>query len=409
MFNTKIRNVPKTGVIYVAERAEKKGFFYGNKEWSNLGQGSPETGLLKDGPLRINEIKIDQKTAQYSPISGNKDLRTAIAKLYNERYRKDKKSKYTYENVSISPGGRSALCRIVSVLNNINIGHLIPDYTAYEELLNVFSNFVPIPISLAEKTGFKPNVLEIKKAITNMGLGGLLLSNPCNPTGQIIAEKNLKNLVNYSLSANCSIIFDEFYSHYMYKKQTPLSASKYINNINQEDILIVDGLTKNWRYPGLRIAWTLGPKSIIDVITSAGSFLDGGASNAIQKNIIPLLNYQHSKSEFLAIRKEFTRKREYMIQRIRAMNLKLTNIPQGGFYCFVSLEKLPKPLDDGMTFFEHLLEYKVICVPGEFFDVNPGQRRTTSNTRLKKYIRLSFGPCFEEIKQGLDRIERMIN
>ena len=33
------------------------------------------------------------------------------------------------------------------------------------------------------------------------------------------------------------------------------------DNVEKDSVLIVDGLTKNWRYPGLRIAWTLGPKN----------------------------------------------------------------------------------------------------------------------------------------------------
>ena len=42
------RKVPKTGVIYVSERAEKHGWYAGNSEWSNLGQGMPETGNIPD-------------------------------------------------------------------------------------------------------------------------------------------------------------------------------------------------------------------------------------------------------------------------------------------------------------------------------------------------------------------------
>ena len=61
-------------------------------------------------------------------------------------FRRDKKSKYTRENVSIASGGRLALTRLASALGNVNMGHFIPDYTAYEELLSVFKAFSPIPI-----------------------------------------------------------------------------------------------------------------------------------------------------------------------------------------------------------------------------------------------------------------------
>lgn len=403
------KKVPKTGVIYVMSKAQAHGFYYGNPEWSNLGQGAPETGDMPESPARLKDISLDQISAEYSPVAGDIELRKAVAELYNQRYRFDRKSQYTYENVAISSGGRSALCRIAATMNNINLGHFLPDYTAYEELLNVFGGFVSMPISYRIADGFKPDVAEMEKAMINMGLGAMLLSNPCNPTGQIIIDDELKQLINSAKNIGCSMIFDEFYSHYLYdQNQKTLSAAAYIKDVEKDNILIVDGLTKNWRYPGLRISWTLGPKEVIEGIASAGSFLDGGAVHAIQKAVVALLDLKHADQEADSIQSEFVKKRDYMVSRLKEMGFVLSRVPEGGFYCFASLENLPESLADGMKFFKALLQYKVICVPGEFFDVNPGQRRKVVNTRLKKYVRLSFGPSFDEIKLGLDRIQEML-
>ena len=403
------KKVPKTGVIYVMSKAQAHGFYYGNPEWANLGQGAPETGDMPQSPARLKDISLDQISAEYSPVAGDVELRKAVAELYNQRYRFDKKSQYTYENVAISSGGRSALCRIAATMNNINLGHFLPDYTAYEELLNVFGGFVSMPVSYRIADGFKPDVNEMEKAMINMGLGAMLLSNPCNPTGQIIIGDELKHLIDSAKKIGCAMIFDEFYSHYLYEQnQKTLSAAAYIKDVEKDNILIVDGLTKNWRYPGLRISWTLGPKEVIEGIASAGSFLDGGAVHAIQKAVVPLLDLKHADQEADSIQNEFVKKRDYMVSRLKEMGFVLSRVPEGGFYCFASLENLPESLADGMKFFKALLQYKVICVPGEFFDVNPGQRRKVVNTRLKKYVRLSFGPSFDEIKLGLDRIQEML-
>ena len=61
------------------------------------------------------------------------------------------KVQYTAENVSIASGGRLALTRLASALGDINMGHFIPDYTAYEELFSVFKAFTAIPILLVRK------------------------------------------------------------------------------------------------------------------------------------------------------------------------------------------------------------------------------------------------------------------
>ena len=49
--------------------------------------------------------------------------------------------------------------------------------------------------------------------------------------------------------------------------------------------MIVDGLTKNWRYPGWRVTWTVGPKQVIEAVESAGSFLDGGGTKPLHDGI----------------------------------------------------------------------------------------------------------------------------
>ena len=149
------RFVPRTGVIYVMHEAMAHGFTYNDPQWANLGQGSPETGPLPEAPARIEQLAINPLHQQYSPVGGNRDLCQAVADLYNTIYRKDKASRYTRDNVSIASGGRLALTRIASALGNVNMGHFIPDYTAYEELLSVFKAFSAIPILLDAEDNYK--------------------------------------------------------------------------------------------------------------------------------------------------------------------------------------------------------------------------------------------------------------
>lgn len=85
---------------------------------------------------------------EYSPVSSEITVREKIAEYYNAIFRTKKRSKYTWENVSIAGGCRVGLARIAATLGNINMGHFLPDYTAYEELLSIFKSFVPIPILL---------------------------------------------------------------------------------------------------------------------------------------------------------------------------------------------------------------------------------------------------------------------
>ena len=69
---------------------------------------------------------------------------------------------------------------------------------------------------------------------------------------------------------------------------------------------------------------------------------------------------------------------------------------------------LPGKLSDGMGFFRAALEKKVIVVPGEFFDVNPGKRRSARASRFRQYVRFSFGPERAKLETALQRIEELV-
>lgn len=406
------RDVPNTGVIYVMSRAQSRGFAYGSSEWSNLGQGAPETGLLQAGESRLHSIVIDPSCSEYSPVAGAKELRQAVADLYNQRYRKGLASQYSYENVAISSGGRSGLARVAASLGPVHLGHYLPDYTAYEELFDAFKGFVPMPILLEESDGFRLGADQLKHEVVSRGLGAVLLSNPHNPTGQVIYGKDLEDYVAVGRQYRCALIFDEFYSHYLYDEvaaaHPSVSAARYVEDVNRDATIIVDGLTKNWRYPGLRMSWTLGPKDIIQRFASAGSFLDGGAAHPIQKAVLPLLDPGFADEQARSIQKSFVIKRDQMIKAIDALGLGLPHRPKAGFYCFVSLKDLSPGLRDGIEFFEAALEHKVITVPGKFFDVNPGQRRRHLPSRLSQYARFSYGPHREELERGLSRLRELL-
>jgi N-succinyldiaminopimelate aminotransferase len=405
------RSVPRTGVIFVTTEAQRLGFGSAPPgTWINLGQGMPECGALPHAAPRVEGITLDDLTHEYGPVAGIPELRAAVAAMYNRRYRKGMKSQYTAENVAISSGGRAALTRAAASLGSIHLGHFLPDYTAYEELLDIFRNFSPIPIALEADKGYRFSPEDLEKEIVGRGLGAVLLSNPANPTGHVIAGDELAAWVATARRLNCALLMDEFYSHYIWNAAhgAEVSASRYVEDVDRDQVVLFDGLTKNWRYAGWRIAWTVGPRSVIESIASAASFLDGGASRPLQRAAVPLLDDAVIDAENQAIQACFRPKRELLLERCRAMGMIVETEPEGTFYVFADLSKLPAAISDGMSFFRAALEEKVICVPGEFFDVNPGKRRQGRASRFSKHVRLSFGPTIERVREGCVRLERMI-
>jgi N-succinyldiaminopimelate aminotransferase len=406
------RTVPRTGVIFATTEAMRRGFRTRDPEWCNLGQGQPETGPLPGAPPRITSIEIADEDQEYGPIDGLGELRDAIATLYNRLYRKGHASQYTRENVSLSGGGRGSLTRALASLGPVNVGHFLPDYTAYEELLDIFKSFTPIPILIDSARGYSFERADLEREVLGRGLGALLFSNPCNPTGRHIRGPELASWVALAREAECTLLVDEFYSHYLWTSDDiPAleSVARHVEDVDRDPVILFDGLTKSWRYPGWRVTWAVGPRGAIDAMASAGSFLDGGGSRPMQRAALPVVEECATLAETIAIQRHFRPKRERLIEGLVKLGVRIDRLPEGTFYVWGDVAALPAPLSDGLRFFQRGLDHKLITIPGEFFDINPGNRRAARASRFKSYVRFSFGPGMDTIERALGRIETMIS
>ena len=407
------REVPRTGVIYVTTEAQRRGYSSSSPEWCNLGQGMPESEALPGAPPRIAELPIRDGDHEYAPVAGLGELREAIAGFYNELFRRGMGSKYSAENVAVSGGGRSALTRVAASLGHVNLGHFLPDYTAYEELLDVFRLFSPIPILLESERGYAFSAAEMRREVMGRGLSAILASNPSNPTGKVIGGSDLADWVAAARDLDCALIFDEFYSHYVWRPDLVTlggieTAARYVEDVDRDPVVILDGLTKNWRYPGWRVTWALGPKRVIEGVVSAGSFLDGGGSRPLQRKAVELLAPTAAMAETRAIHQTFGKKRAKLLNGLRDLGFTVDLPPEGTFYVWASTEHLPPSIGDGMALFRAALERKVITVPGEFFDVDPGKRRSGRASRFRRHLRFSFGPPMSRIELALERLRELI-
>ncbi|KAF2137589.1 uncharacterized protein K452DRAFT_312202 [Aplosporella prunicola CBS 121167] len=401
-----------TGVVWTSERAYEHGYLEDPASWANLGQGAPEVDDEIEGSfVRPHKIDISMSGREYGPTAGIRPLREAVANLYNEHHRQGKPSKYTWENVCIVPGGRAGLIRIAAVLGNSYLSFFIPDYTAYNEMLSLFKNFASIPIPLSQDDNYHIHPDKIAEEIAR-GTSVILTSNPRNPTGQVITNPELAQIQDICRD-RCTLIMDEFYCGYNYTSNcdgTVVSSAENVKDVDEDDVLIIDGLTKRFRLPGWRVAWIVGPKEFIKAIGSCGSYLDGGTNVPFQEAAVHMLDPGKVRYEMQALQTHFQMKRDYVIGRLRDMGFGITNesVPNSTFYLWLDLSMLPDGINDGLNFFHACLQEKVIVVPGIFFDLNPSKRRDLFDSPCHHFVRLSYGPRMETLKVGMDSIERIV-
>lgn len=409
-----VRYVPYMGVIWTVNEASKLGFYNGHPDWCNVGQGQPEVGTIEGAPDRIESLKLQPSDAAYGPVGGTPEVREAIADWVNRTYRKGM-SQYTAENVSFACGGRLALTRLYSIFKDgARIAYKNPDYTAYEDYLYPLRhNCELIELRAEEKDGFTVPVERFENFMHDVRPNAFVFSNPCNPTGQVIKDEAMDRYIEAARKENCLLGADEFYATFSYNEdgspaEKAVSALPYVKDINRDPVIVFDGLTKGFRYPGWRAGWAIGPKYLIEMINRAASAVDGGPSTMVQRGVIEELAEGHAEAELLATRKEFAVKRKMMMEGLAELGIHTpANQPLGTFYLWASIENLPGKLSDADYFFHACLQKKVITVPGHFFDVRPFRVRPT-NEPYRHWVRFSYGPNRQTIKTALERIAQVI-
>jgi aspartate/methionine/tyrosine aminotransferase len=128
----------------------------------------------------------------------------------------------------------------------------------------------------------------------------------------------------------------------------------------------------------------------------------------MQRAALPLLEEQSAVAEASAIQRRFRPKRERLISGLERLGVRIDRLPEGTFYVWGDVARLPPRLSDGLGFFRAGLEEKIITIPGEFFDINPGRRRGARASRYKSYVRFSFGPDMATVERALERMEVMV-
>lgn len=280
---------------------------------------------------------------------------------------------------------------------------------------------------MSEEDGYHIHPDKIADEIAR-GTSVILTSNPRNPTGKVVKNPELAEIQNICRD-RATLVMDEFYGGYNYTSNcdgTTISSAENIEDVDEDDVLIIDGLTKRFRLPGWRIAWIVGPKEFIKAIGSCGSYLDGGANVPFQEAAVSMLEPTKVRNEMKALQRHFMvtppilvisllsiinneqDKRDYVISRLREMGFIIKTVPDSTFYLWLDLEKLPEEIADGLNFFQACLEEKVIVVPGIFFDLNPSKRRDLFDSPCHHFVRFSYGPRMEVLKKGLDGIERVV-
>ena len=351
-----------------------------------FGAGEPDFDTPKS--IKKAAIKaIHDGFTKYTPASGTLDLKKIIC----EKFKKDNKIIYKPEEIAVSCGAKHSLYNIFNILcdRGDEVIIIAPYWLSYVEMVKL-SGARPRIVQSYEKNDFVVNPEDIRKCITKR-TKAIVINSPSNPTGAIYSKNVLKKIAELAVFKNILIISDEIYEKLIYDGIKNVSIASLGKKI-KEHTITVNGVSKTYSMTGWRIGYTAAASEFIKKMSALQSHSTSNPTSISQVAAVEALS--GSQKDVASMRREFAKRRDYMLKRINAMDMILCSKPKGAFYLFCNISKTGL---DSQTFCKRLLdEALVACVPGIAFGSD-------------KHIRLSFATAIKDIKEGLDRIEKWLS
>ena len=360
-----------------------------------FGAGEPDFNTPKN--IRDAAIAaINEGMTKYTAASGIIELKEAIIK----KLKKDNSLIYIADQIIVSTGAKQCLANVLQAIINpgdeVIIG--VPYWVSYPELVKL-ADGVPVFVETAESNKFKLTITNLNSVITSKSKA-IILNSPNNPTGTVYSREELMNIAEFAKKNDLIIISDEIYEKLLYAANPHISIASLSEDAYLRTI-VINGLSKAYAMTGWRIGYAAGSKKIITLMSNIQSHTTSNPNSIAQYASVEALNGE--QEDVHSMIKQFKIRRNYMVKRINSISNLSCIEPEGAFYVMVNISNIlnklihGKVIKDSISFSKLLLEKeKVAVIPGVAFGVD-------------NFVRLSYATSVENIKEGLNRIERFVD
>jgi len=345
----------------------------------SLGVGEPD--FQTPWPIREEALYwLETQRVTYTSNRGLDSCRNSIANYMLDRF----KAVYNPDTeILLTMGVSEAVDITLRTILNPGDEVILPEptYVCYDPLIRLAGGKV---VSVdTSSTSFIPEAKDIKKKITAK-TKAIILCTPSNPTGMVIPQKQLEELVDLALKHNLWIISDEIYAELTY--DTPFVSLGSIKRAKPITILM-NGFSKAFAMTGWRLGFICAPEGLLSRALKIHQYSALCAPTLTQYAAIEALKQRKAVE---TMRKSYEQRRSYFVNNLNALGLP-TLMPQGAFYCFPNVGALGFKSDD---FAMQLLEKaKVAVVPGHVF----GQGG-------EGFVRCCYATDFDLLKEAIKRI-----
>ena len=392
LLSDRILNMATSATLAMAAKARE--LKAEGKDIIGLSLGEPDFNtpdFIKDAAKQA----IDDNYNSYTPVDGYGELKQAII----TKFKRDNKLSYKPSQIVVSTGAKQCLANVALVLLNKGDEVILPCpyWVSYADIVKL-SEGTPVEVKTSIETDFKMTPAQLEAAI-NSKTKMIWFSSPCNPSGSVYSEQELRALADVlQKHPKIYVVSDEIYEHINY-------GSGHASMAQFEDMydrtITVNGVSKAFAMTGWRIGYLGAPETIARACNKMQGQITSGANCIAQRAVISALEAPPSKVQYMI--DEFKARRDLMLNLLSGIDGFSCNVPQGAFYVFPDVSSLFGKTFNGVKINNatdlslFLLEEALVAtVTGDAFG-NPN------------CIRISYAASKKQIIEAVERIKKSLS
>ncbi len=359
----------------------------------DLSLGEPDF----ETPLHIREAAkkaIDDGFTHYTPVAGYLDVRKAIS----EKFLRENNLQYTPEQIVISTGAKQSIINAVLCLVNPGDEVILPTpfWVSYSAMVRLAEGVIrEIPTTI--ESDFKISPQQLEAAITPK-TKLIMFSSPCNPTGSVYTEDELRGLAEVIANhPHVYVISDEIYEHINFTgRHASMAAFEFI----YDRVITVNGLSKAFAMTGWRLGFIGAPAWIAKACDKMQGQYTSATCSITQRATIAALNGPLDTVD--EMKAAFLRRKELVYGHLKEIKgLKLNN-PQGAFYFFPDVSNYFGRSHQG-TVIQNADEMALYLLHAGNVSVVSGSAFGDDNC-----IRLSYATSDDKLKEAMRRMQHAL-
>lgn len=333
----------------------------------------------------------------YTPSAGIDELREAAAK-YMAGMRGGLPIRA--EDVVVGAGAKPFIAYAILSTTDFGAGDEViypnPGFPIYESQI-IANGAKPVPISLRESRAFSFDPAELEKLITPK-TKLLILNTPHNPTGGILARKDLEAIAAIlQKHPQVWVYADEIYSRLVFDGD--FFSIAQVPGMYERTI-ISDGASKTWAMTGWRIGFASNP-ILAPVFTRWITNTDSCASQISQWGAVAAVNGPQDAAE--RMKKSFHERRDLIVGLLNKVPGVTCLLPGGAFYAWPNVTEACRMIGaaDSEEFRKRLLHEAGVAL---LADIHFGARVAGEG----QHVRFSYATSNQAIEAGVARMADFI-